>query len=202
MLLGAIRIAGANRRDGMLNSTRTIVLGVVLLLAVGACSGASVGLAPDLSFWVDCPRLSDRDQIKLENNLYAADFDVLNESRLARQMREEYPPLLNIEAMDRRGFLFQMTVPPMEAASGRPSSKVVSANVARYSRPPTRHDNKMEQAILTMTTADLGCSARQLARNNNATDSTEMYRHVAKLNRDWFEQAKALAPEANALQLH
>jgi len=65
MLLGAIRIAGANRRDGMLNSTRTIALGVVLLLAVGACRGPSVGLAPDLSFWVDCPRLSDRDQIKL-----------------------------------------------------------------------------------------------------------------------------------------
>ena len=185
-----------------MNSIGTIALGVAVLLTVGACRGPTVGLAPDLSFWVDCPRLSDGDQIKLENNLYAAGFDVLNRSRLARQMREEYPPLVQIDAMDRGGFLFDMTVLPLEAGSRRASSKIVSADVALYSRPPTRHDDKMEQAILTMTTADLGCSARQLAHNDNGTGSGEMYRGVAKLNRGWLEQAKATSPESNALHLH
>ncbi len=104
--------------------------------------------------------------------------------------------------MDRRGFLFEMTVLPLEADSRRASSGVVRANVALYSPPPTRHDTKIEQAILTMTTSDLGCSAQQIAHNNNRADSGEMYRNTAKLNRGWIDQAKAAAPESNALHLH
>ncbi len=98
-------------------------------------------------------------------------FDVLNQSRLAQSKPQRTP------------------------------TKVVTAAVAIYSPPRARHESKMEQAVLSMTTADLGCSARQIARNGNGTDSGEMCRHVAKLNRGRFEQAKAAAPESNALHL-
>jgi hypothetical protein len=181
---------------------RTAASGVALLLTLAGCNGPAVGLAPDLNFWVDCPRLSDDDQIKLENHLYAAGFDVLNRSRLARQLKEDYPPLVQIDAVDRRGFMFEISVLPFETDLRTAPAKIVSADAALYSPPPTRHDKKTEEAVLAMTTADLGCSPRQIERNENGAASGEMYRHVARLKRGWFAQAKAAAPQSNALHLH
>lgn len=177
---------------------------VSAFLLLGACSSGhrNVGLAPDLHFWLDCrEQLGEADQIAIEEGLFAAGFNVLNTARAAKEQQVEYPYRVKIEALDEDGRVVSLRgFEPGSRFAGR-GDRPFATSVSVFTEPPTRRDDRLEKAVLSIMASNVACSVRDVQRNSNDVASKAIYRRTVKRTEGWFEQARAMG-SSSAVRVH
>jgi hypothetical protein len=151
------------------------------ICAAWAAAQEDRSLSPDLSFWFDCRGDAyPASEPAIENFLAARGFRVLNKVRLARERNVHLHFTLNIVAIDRRqGIVKLMGFPHSDG----------SYSVGLYTAPPTRRAIETESALLGLVT-EIGCTTRQIARNENSSERIGYYEELFQLYEGWFQQAE------------
>ena len=64
--------------------------------------------------------------------------------------------------------------------------------VALYSEPPTRHDSRLEELLLSFTSTGIGCSTSQVTRGDNPASAREFHESNIRRIQTLFKEAKEL----------
>jgi len=117
---------------------------------------------------------------KIEQFLKQQGFRVLNLGALQKEKATNIYDL-HITALDAKRRIVSIV-----AFSNSPGKM----NVGLYGPPPTQHDATFENALLNFTSTDIQCKAKQVTRNDNGAEATEV--HDANLRRieELFRQAE------------
>jgi len=177
-------------------------LGLPLLLCAGSCASSSEGLSPELNISLDCSQpLGAADEIAIEKGLYSAGFDVLNRSRLARELRVEFSPPVTIDSIDAKGRMVNVMGLEVPKTTEQEKRKFY-LSISLYGRPPTSRDSALEARLQKLATEIPICTVTKVERHTNGASMEWLHKDIAKRTRGWFEQAKRAAPASDARRVH
>ncbi len=206
---------GGKRTFGNVERPRCVIYGTrmeritflvaSLALAVSSlssCNRAKDGLRADFGVSLDCARaLRSADEITIEKSLYSAGFDVLNRSRLARELRVEFSPPVRIDAIDQQGRILSVTG-FADTSPTQHQQANFNLDFSLYTRPPTSRDRKVETDLERVAAGIPMCSVRKVDRSVNPASVEWLYTDLAKTIRGWFAQARREAPGSDAHRVH
>lgn len=175
----------------------------ILAYAAGAVQGAAAhaGLDPDIVHRVACPQDLSRDKLLvLKRKLFDWGFDVVDVAGIASARLPDYPFRVKIEALDAQGRTISIEALDLDRGSDKGPSFTI--HLAIYSRPPTKHDAKLEEAVRALATNDLGCPQTGLDIHGNDEAAMSTYDSVVADTRNLFKEAAEMKASPDLLMRH
>lgn len=156
-----------------------------------ACAGGKVGSqAADLAFWAKCESAANPEmEQKIETFLRANGFRVINLAAIQRT-KDIHIFDLYIEAMDAKQRIIDFTSFPTN-----PGEYAIEL----YSDPPTRHDDVLEEMMLSFASKGMGCTTHQITRGNNDAEAKGMHRQGVLRMESLFKEAEELGVPSKSL---
>lgn len=165
------------RRDTSRSILRLAAFAGLLLLA--GC-GREEKLAPDFAFNFRCSGGAyPASESAIEKFIASHGFTVFNEERVRRQYNLPMYPLA-IDGFDsgRRMLDFRGI---NEKSGDKPDPTVASIySAGLYSLPPTRHDARLENAMLDFVSITLKCEVSNISHGNNGADRAAFFDKIYK----------------------
>lgn len=174
----------------------------ILGFAAGVgCSAAQEGLDADLVLRVACPQDMSRDKLRLiKRRLFARGFDVVDVAGIASARLPDYPFRVKIEALDAQGRSVTMNALNLDPSSRTGPS--FTLHLAIYSRPPTKHDAELEEAVRSWAADDLGCAQSGLDMHDNSEAAMSTYDNLIADARNLFKEAGEMKVAPDLLLRH
>ncbi|HEY8949645.1 MAG TPA: hypothetical protein VIM56_12230 [Rhizomicrobium sp.] len=156
------------------NSSRAIFLAAfAAVLALSGC-GQEDKLAPDFAFNFRCNGAAyPASESAIEKFIAGYGFTAFNEERVRRQYNLPMYPLA-IDGFDARHRMLDFR--GINEKSGDKPEPVASIySVGLYSPPPTRHDTRLEDAMLAFVSGTLKCDVSHVSHGTNGADRAAFF---------------------------
>jgi hypothetical protein len=139
-------------------------------------------VTPDLAFNFNCARDARTLEEDIEKFLKDKGFRVLNQARIQRALGLSVFDLL-IMGLDNERRIFWFSALPR--TKGRYTASLITS-------PPTRRSSDLEDAVLQLTSEQLGCEIRHISRGENRADAKEAFDRHYNVIEGYFKQARSL----------
>ena len=150
---------------------------------LGAYSDPGRVLYPDLAFHIVCEEKARTAlEDKIEGFLKSEGFKVLNQARLQREHGVSVSDLHIIGVDDKRRIIDFLD---FSIADGRYAVRLNTP-------PPTHRSPQVEKALLTFASGKLGCQVRQVTREANGSDASQLHDIEVRRIEGLFRQAEEL----------
>ena len=179
---------------------RIAVVGAAIVM-MAACA-RSDPLLPDIEYSLDCSELPSRSNgIAVENALFSAGFEVLNGSRLAKELHMRIGTPASIDAIERRGHIISVRG-RYAHLPGQEASQRAFLTFSLYSQPSGFENAQMDALLRSLSNQLPMCSVTKVKRHRGAASDERAYEIKAKDVWDKLERARVAAPGSDTYRRH